>query len=90
METANCLEPVYFTISYLLYVFMHDFFNKKSCLFGFANTQVWAKNYKHTAYYSYCTGLEQSVVFSTVVISINTPNPKCRLYWCLIEFIDWR
>jgi hypothetical protein len=17
------------------------------------------------------------------------PNPKCRLYWCLIEFIDW-
>ncbi len=18
------------------------------------------------------------------------PNPKCRLYWCLIEFIDWR
>ncbi len=19
-----------------------------------------------------------------------TPNPKCRLYWCLIEFIDWR
>ncbi len=23
-------------------------------------------------------------------ISIKTPNPKCRLYWCLIEFIDWR
>jgi hypothetical protein len=21
-------------------------------------------------------------------ISIKTPNPKCRLYWCLIEFID--
>ncbi len=19
-----------------------------------------------------------------------TPNPKCRLYWCFIEFIDWR
>ncbi len=19
-----------------------------------------------------------------------TQNPKCRLYWCLIEFIDWR
>jgi hypothetical protein len=18
------------------------------------------------------------------------PNPKCRLYWCLIEFVDWR
>ncbi len=23
-------------------------------------------------------------------ISIKTPNPKCRLYWRLIDFIDWR
>ncbi len=23
-------------------------------------------------------------------ISVKTPNPKCRLYWCLIEFRDWR
>jgi hypothetical protein len=23
-------------------------------------------------------------------ISIKTPIPNCRLYWCLIEFIDWR
>jgi hypothetical protein len=23
-------------------------------------------------------------------ISIKTPNHKCRLYWCSIEFIDWR
>ncbi len=22
-------------------------------------------------------------------ICIKTPNPSCRLYWCLIEFIDW-
>ncbi len=22
--------------------------------------------------------------------NIKTPNPKCRLYWCSIEFIDWR
>ncbi len=22
--------------------------------------------------------------------TIKTKNPKCRLYWCLIEFIDWR
>ncbi len=22
-------------------------------------------------------------------ITIKTPNPKCRLYWWLIEFIDW-
>ncbi len=21
---------------------------------------------------------------------IKKPSPKCRLYWCLIEFIDWR
>jgi hypothetical protein len=19
-----------------------------------------------------------------------TPNPECRPYWCLVEFIDWR
>ncbi len=23
-------------------------------------------------------------------ITIETSNPKCRLYWCLIEFINWR
>ncbi len=23
-------------------------------------------------------------------ITIKTPNTKCLLYWCLIEFIDWR
>jgi hypothetical protein len=23
-------------------------------------------------------------------ITIKTPNPKCRLCWCLIEFIDWK
>ncbi len=23
-------------------------------------------------------------------ITKKTSNPKCRLYWCLIEFIDWR
>ncbi len=22
-------------------------------------------------------------------ITIKTPNPKCRLYWCLIGFTDW-
>jgi hypothetical protein len=23
-------------------------------------------------------------------ISIKTPNPICRLHWCLIEFVEWR
>ncbi len=23
-------------------------------------------------------------------IFIETPDPRCRLYWCLTEFIDWR
>jgi hypothetical protein len=23
-------------------------------------------------------------------VQTQTPNPKCRLYWSLIEFIDWR
>ncbi len=22
--------------------------------------------------------------------TIKSPSPNCRLYWCLIEFIDWR
>jgi hypothetical protein len=22
-------------------------------------------------------------------ISIKTPNPKCHLCWCLMEFVDW-
>ncbi len=21
-------------------------------------------------------------------ITLKTPNPKCRLYWCLVEFMD--
>ncbi len=25
-----------------------------------------------------------------LITTIKTPNPKCRLYWCLIDFIDWR
>jgi hypothetical protein len=25
-----------------------------------------------------------------VHITIKTTNPRCRFYWCLIEFIDWR
>jgi hypothetical protein len=29
-------------------------------------------------------------VGTMVQITIKTPNPKCRLYWCLIEFIEWR
>ncbi len=24
------------------------------------------------------------------LIFVKTPNPKCRLCWCLIEFTDWR
>ncbi len=28
--------------------------------------------------------------YSMDQITIKTPDPKCRLYWCFIEFIDWR
>jgi hypothetical protein len=28
--------------------------------------------------------------FPMDLISTKTTNPKCRLYWCLIEFIGWR
>ncbi len=31
-----------------------------------------------------------SSVLTSPYIKGQTPNPKCRLYWCLIEFIDGR
>jgi hypothetical protein len=34
--------------------------------------------------------LGQPHLLSMDQITIKTPNPKCRLYWCLIEFIEWR
>ena len=27
-------------------------------------------------------------ILTKLLNSIMTPNPKCRLYWCLIQFID--
>jgi len=33
-------------------------------------------------------GLLQGNASGNDQITIKTPNPKCRLYWCLIEFID--
>jgi hypothetical protein len=33
---------------------------------------------------------EESYVEDMDQISIKTANPKCRVYWCLIEFIDLR
>jgi hypothetical protein len=34
--------------------------------------------------------LEGAIVPSMDQITIKTPNPKYCLYWCFIEFIDWR
>jgi hypothetical protein len=33
---------------------------------------------------------KDGLVWSMDEWTIKTPYPKCRLYWCLIEFIDWR
>ncbi len=35
-------------------------------------------------------GLQESIGRIMDYITIKTPNPKRRLYWSLIEFIDWR
>ncbi len=35
------------------------------------------------------TGAKHEARHAMDQITIKTPNPKCRLYWCLIEFIDW-
>jgi hypothetical protein len=40
-----------------------------------------------------CTGINQRYEFIHYCIdqiTIKTPNPKCRLYWGLLGFIDWR
>jgi hypothetical protein len=42
--------------------------------------KIRTKNYKQCRLF----GLYQLPRISKI------PNPKCRLYWCLIEFIDWR
>jgi hypothetical protein len=34
--------------------------------------------------------VNKSMVCSMDQLTIKKPNPKCRLYWCFIEFIDWR
>jgi hypothetical protein len=41
-----------------------------------------------------CMSSEVGVAYKTngffCIYIYKTPTPKCRLYWCLIEFIDWR
>ncbi len=37
-----------------------------------------------------CVDISDPEVRTMDQITIKTPNPKCRLYWGLIEFIDWR
>ncbi len=43
-------------------------------------------------YILYVVGLilHQSCPCTMDQITLKTPNHKCRLYWCLIEFRDWR
>ncbi len=38
----------------------------------------------------YVHEINKNIFESMDQISIKTPNPKCRLYWCLIEFVDWK
>jgi hypothetical protein len=30
-----------------------------------------------------------SVIHGLITVTIKTQSPKCRLFWCIIEFIDW-
>ncbi len=61
--------------------------------------------YLHGTYYRLTNGWSLATVTSSLAsvrlasvkwlnsmdqITIKTPYPKCRLYWCLIEFINWR
>jgi hypothetical protein len=33
---------------------------------------------------------EEVSLYTMDQITTKTPKPICRLYWCLLEFIDWR
>ncbi len=55
--------------------------------------------FKHGKDFKYCGSIntkiyevEEYLFYLTVMdqISIKTPNPKCRLYRCLLEFVDCR
>jgi hypothetical protein len=35
-------------------------------------------------------GSKKGSVYGMDQITVKIPNAQCRLYWCLIEFIDWR
>ncbi len=37
-----------------------------------------------------CVGQSYTYEYIKNLITIKTPNPECHLYWCFIEFIDWR
>jgi hypothetical protein len=45
---------------------------------------------KSTGFYTRRTGLRIRIRSNMDQISIKTPNPECRLYWCLMKLIDWR
>ncbi len=89
---GNCQSPrTGLFLHQLLYVFMHDFLNTKlACLV--LQIHKFLQETISTSHILYCLYRTCSVVFSTLVImdqiSTKTPNPKCRLYWCLTEFID--
>jgi hypothetical protein len=46
----------------------------------------WAQNLHFVTLYRF--SFLVTVLVSMDQIIIKTPKPKCRLYWCLIEFID--
>ncbi len=47
------------------------------------------QRHPHTQHWAYSVNII-TILGTMDQISIKTQNPKCRLYWCSVEFIDWR
>ncbi len=52
---------------------------------NFKNYYSWSENFLFSPRPAF---VEKGIIMDQ--ITRKTPNPKCRLYWCLTEFIDWR
>jgi hypothetical protein len=61
-------------------------------LFGLATIGLLDKDKASATIFKFCvSSTKNSSCLKTMdQISIKTPNSKCRFYWCLIEFRDWR
>jgi hypothetical protein len=80
---ANILEDArHSSVLYMCNYFVVYTFSSNKTQYNCVKTYLQAKLSPPICYISFVALMDQ--------ISTKTPNPKCRLYWCLIELIFWR